>query len=88
MKNKYYVIEFEDHQMEKPLEPIGPFASEKECEDWIRKNSMEIVSNGKELLSDEDCESWAPPSHIVKLVSSVRPVPSIKIDMRLKRIEN
>jgi hypothetical protein len=67
---------------------IGPFASLAAAERWLRDDAADTYLNAdasiRELSTDVP---WSEPMHIVKIIKTVRPVPTAIVKVRLETVK-
>jgi len=66
---------------------LGPFSSIESAENWIRKDCADTFRAGDICLNELDAESWFEKAIIFQEVKAVRPVPSVKVNIKLERVD-
>ena len=82
-RSAYFVIEFEDLKHLRPLKPFGPFDSIQAAEQWLKDDAKSLLEGSDEHVARLDAATWAPPAHIVKVVKTVRQVPTYEVKIAL-----
>jgi hypothetical protein len=88
MKNKaqYWVIDTDGINFTPAMKPAGPFDSIEDAEAWLIEDAHEVLDNCDEPVKRDDCATWAAPAHILKVVKTVRQVPSYEVSVRLHKV--
>jgi hypothetical protein len=85
-KAQYYVIDTDGVNFTPAMKPAGPFDSIEGAEAWLIEDAHEVLENSDELVKRADCATWSAPSLILKVVKTVRQVPSYELNVRLEKI--
>lgn len=65
----------------------GPFDSLAIAENWLREDSADTFNASEIPLNELDAKTWADPALILQEVKTVRPVPVVKVSIKLERVD-
>jgi hypothetical protein len=85
-KAQYYVIDTDGLDFTPAFKPAGPFDSIEDAEAWLIEDAHEVLENCDEPVKRDECANWSAPSHILKVVKTVRQVPNYELTVRLKTV--